>query len=229
MNNKEKTAAIIVAAGESQRMGGIDKVMADLGGRPLLARTVQVFQDCPLVDRIVVVVNASREAACRELFSGVEWSKMSDICLGGRRRQDSVAAGLKCLAPVDWVIIHDGVRPFISADMISRGLEAARETGAAIAAVPVTDTIKMAGDDKMVVGTPPRQKLWAVQTPQVFRHSLITEAYRRITEDVTDDASLLERAGHRVKIYPGADDNIKVTTPNDLALAKIIWRNHHDS
>ena len=225
-NNHQKVGAVIVAAGESRRMGGMDKVFALLGGEPLLLRATRAFQECPLVNQIVAVVSGENEEKCQHLVAGDEWSKVSDVCLGGRRRQDSVAAGLRQLDKCDWVIIHDGVRPFVTVDLVSRGLEAAKETGAAIAAVPVTDTIKLAGDDRVVMGTPPRHNLWAVQTPQVFRFDILTEAYRRAKGDVTDDASLVEQIGYKVKIYMGSYDNIKITTPDDLALAEVLWRKY---
>ena len=225
-DNRQKVGAIIVAAGESQRMGGIDKVFATLDGEPLLARATYAFQKSPLVDQIITVVSGENKEKCQHLVAGDEWSKVSDVCLGGRRRQDSVAAGLKLLDSCDWVIIHDGARPLVTVELIKEGLEAARETGAAVAAVPVTDTIKMAGNDRIVQQTPPRQNLWAVQTPQVFRYEIITEAYHRAEGDVTDDASLVEQLGYEVKLYMGSYDNIKVTTPDDLAIAEVLWQKY---
>ena len=153
-------------------------------------------------------------------------SKVTDVCPGGERRQDSVVAGLSHLSHCDWVVIHDGARPLVTLDLIDRGLEAATETGAAVAAVPVTDTIKVAGDDGFVQGTPPRRNLWAVQTPQVFRFDIIAEAYRQTKYEVTDDARLVEQLGYRVKLYMGSYDNIKVTTTNDLALAELVWQKY---
>ncbi len=225
-NDTEKVGAVIVAAGESQRMGGNDKLLARIGDELLLTRTIRPFQECCLVSQIVVVVSSQNQKRCRHLVMGEEWSKVSDICLGGRRRQDSVAAGLGHLRKCDWVIIHDGARPLVTVELIEQGLEAARETGAAIAAVPVIDTIKMAGDDRIVRQTLPRHSLWAVQTPQVFRYDMINEVYRQATGDATDDASLVEQLGYKVKIYMGSYDNIKVTTPVDLALAELIWKKH---
>lgn len=133
-------------------------------------------------------------------------------------------AGLEVLGKCDWVVIHDGARPLVSTDLIERGLEAARETGAAVAAVPVTDTIKVAGEDRIVQYTPSRESLWAVQTPQVFRFDIITKAYKKVTGDVTDDASLVEKAGHQVKLYQGSYENVKITTSDDLALVKVLWQ-----
>jgi len=224
--NQPKVGAVIVAAGSSRRMGRVDKVLALLGGKPILARAVDAFQGCNPVDQIVVVLSEQNLERGKQLVAEQEGSKVTDVCAGGRRRQDSVVAGLRRLNNCDWVVIHDGARPLVTVDLINRGLEAARETGAAVAAVPVTDTIKVAGDDRIVHQTPPRQNLWAVQTPQVFRTDIITEAYSRANGDVTDDASLVEQLGYRVKLYMGSYDNIKITTPDDLVLAEVLWQKH---
>ncbi len=226
LHDKQTVGAIIVAAGEGQRMGGIDKMQVELGGKPLLAQVIDTFQKCESVDRIVVVVNKKSEAWCRRLVTEAGWSKIGGICPGGQRRQDSVAEGLKRLDRCDWVIVHDGARPLVTADLINLGLQAAEETGAAAAAVPVKDTIKVAGDDRIVRETPPRRNLWAVQTPQVFRFDIISEAYRQARGDATDDASLVEQLAYKVKIYMGSYDNIKVTTRDDLVLAEILWQKH---
>jgi len=221
----QKVGAVIAAAGESRRMGGIDKVFAPLGGKPALARVIDTFQKCRLIDQIVVVVNTKNIERCRKLVAEERWSKVSDVCAGGKLRQDSVAAGLKKLN-CQWVVIHDGARPLVTKDLIERGLKAARETGAAVAAIPVTDTIKIAGDDGIVNRTLVRQNLWAVQTPQVFRLDIITRAYEQIKGEVTDDASLVEKLGSKVKLYMGSYDNIKITSPHDLALAEVLLRKH---
>ncbi len=224
--NQQRVGVVIAAAGSSQRMGGMDKVFALLGGKPILARVVDAFQGCNPVDQIVVVLTEQNLERGKQLVAEQGWSKVSDVCVGGRRRQDSVAAGLSRLSNCNWVVIHDGARPLVTVDLISRGLEAAKETGAAVAAVPVTDTIKLAGDDRIVHQTLPRQNLWAVQTPQVFGFKIIPEAYSRVNGDVTDDASLVEQLDYRVKIYMGSYDNIKITTPDDLALAEVLWRKY---
>jgi len=207
-------------------MGGVDKVFALLGGKPILARVVDAFQACHLIDQVVVVVSKQNLEGCRQLVAEQGWPKVTEVCPGGRRRQDSVAAGLSQLENCDWVVIHDGARPLVTVDLIEQGLVEARETGAAVAAVPVTDTIKVAEGDRIVHQTPPRQNLWAVQTPQVFRIGIIAEAYRQAKGEVTDDASLVEQSGYKVKLYMGAYDNIKVTTPDDLALAELLWQKH---
>ncbi len=225
-DEQQKVGAIIVAAGSSRRMGGVDKVFALLGGKPILARVIDVFERCNSIDQIVVVVSKQSLERCHQLVVEREWSKMTEVCAGGRRRQDSVAAGLSRLGHYDWVVIHDGARPLITVDLIERGLEAARETGAAIAAVPATDTIKVAGDDRLVQQTPPRRSLWAAQTPQVFRLDIITEAYRRVKVELTHYATLVEQFGYRVMLYMGSYDNIKVTTPDDLVLAEALWQKY---
>jgi len=226
MINQQKVGAIIVAAGKGERMGGVDKMFALLGGKPVLARVIDTFEKCNSVDQIVVVISQENLEKCQRLVAEQGWSKVTEVCPGGERRQDSVAAGLKQLNQCKWVVIHDGARPLVTGDLIERGLEAARETGAAVAAVPVTDTIKVAGDDRIVRETPPRGNLWAVQTPQVFRFDIIAKAYQQVKAEVPDDATLVERLGYKVKLYMGAYDNIKVTTPDDLVLAEVLWQKH---
>jgi len=219
---KIKVGAIIVAAGESQRMQGVDKILAPLGNKSVLAWSIEAFEECPAVERIILVNSQSHLGPVKCMAVDHQWTKVADVCVGGKRRQDSVAAGLKMLGHCEWVIIHDGARPLVNRDIIERGLQAAQETGAAAAAVPVTDTIKLAGDDMKVIETPPRAHLWAVQTPQIFRFSILEEAYRQAKGDVTDDAMLVEQAGGKVKLYLGSYDNIKITTPRDLAVAELM-------
>lgn len=224
---KSKTGlagAVIVAAGSSQRMGGTDKIFALVEGKPLLARVVDVFQRCDAVDRLVIILSRESLEAGERLAGEHRWDKVKAICPGGRRRQDSVAAGLGRLEGCTWAIIHDAARPLVTEDLIHRGLVAARETGAAIAAVPVKDTIKLAGGDGLVRQTLPRQDLWAVQTPQVFRYELIMEAHRQVKIDVTDDAALVEQLGSQVKVYMGSYFNIKVTTAEDLVMVRALWQ-----
>jgi len=217
-----------VAAGESQRMGGVDKMWALLGGKPVLARVADTFQNCSLIDQIVIILNEQNLKRGKQLVAEQGWSKITDVCPGGKRRQDSVVAGLSRLRNCNWVVIHDGARPLVTVDLIKQGLVESKKTGAAVAAVPVTDTIKVAGDDRIVHQTPPRQNLWAVQTPQVFLLDIITEAYQQAKGEVTDDASLVEQSGYRVKLYMGSYDNIKITTPDDLALAEVLWQKKYE-
>jgi len=203
-------------------MNGVDKVFAPLGGKPVISRVLDAFEECESISQIIVVVNKASLAKCRQLIAENKYSKPIEVCAGGKRRQDSVAAGLSKLDKCDWVVIHDGARPLVTKELIERGLEVAKETGAAAAAVPVTDTIKIADDDLTVLETPLRQNLWAVQTPQVFRVDLISKAYQRAAGEVTDDASLVEALGNKVKLYMGSYDNIKITNSNDLLIAEAL-------
>jgi 2-C-methyl-D-erythritol 4-phosphate cytidylyltransferase len=216
-----KTGVVIVGAGSSQRMGR-NKVFISLAGKPLLAWSVDFCQTCKLVDQIAIVLNETKLDLGRKLAAERGWSKVLEICAGGKRRQDSVRQGLNELEDCDWVVIHDSARPFLTTDLIRDGLEAAQVTGAAVAAVPIKDTVKLGGSDMMVSKTLNRQELWAVQTPQVFRFDIIAEAHEQIKEDVTDDASMVEHLGRKVKLYMGSYNNIKITTPEDLALAELI-------
>jgi 2-C-methyl-D-erythritol 4-phosphate cytidylyltransferase len=226
MPKESKVSAIIVAAGDSQRMGGIDKLFAPLGGKPVLARVLDVFEACKKVDQVVLVMGAKNIDEGRRIAALAKWTKLTDIRLGGKRRQDSVAEGLKAIKECEWLVIHDGARPFVTAELIERGLEAAKETGAAVAALPVTDTIKHVTDHEIVRQTLPRENLRSIQTPQVFRFDIIKNTYKFVPGNATDDAALVEKAGYKVKLYTGAYDNIKITTPIDLAMAEVLWRKY---
>ena len=220
-SHRPKTGAVIVGAGSSQRMGR-DKVFMSLAGKPLLAWSVDTCQNCKLIDQIVIVLNETKLNLGRGLAKDRRWSKLVEICAGGKRRQDSVRQGLNELEDCDWIIIHDAARPFLTSDLIDDGLEAAQTTGAAAAAVPIKDTVKLGGLDMIVSKTLNRQELWAVQTPQIFRFDIIAEAHEQVKEDVTDDASMVEHLGYKVRLYMGSYNNIKITTPEDLALAELI-------
>lgn len=224
MRGRDKVGAIIVAAGQSSRMGGMDKIFAPLCGKPLLAQVVQVFQDCPSVDEVVIVLGKGKLERGQRLIAEHGWSKVIAVCQGGPRRQDSVWEGIKRLSHCQWVVIHDGARPLISTNLIETGLDEAQGSGVAIAAVPVKDTIKLISENGFVQQTPNRHDLWAVQTPQVFRFDLLAKAHRQAAGEVTDDAMLVEQLGYKVKVYTGSHQNIKVTTPEDLALAEFILR-----
>ena len=218
-----KVGAVIVAAGSSSRMGGVDKVFAPVGGRPLLTYAVEAFERSAAVDAIVIVMRPDSVREGERLARDRGWHKVVAFEPGGSRRQDSVLAGLNALSHSDWVMVHDGARPCVTGEIIERGLESARETGAAIAAVPAKDTIKVVGEDGRVRETPPRERLWQVQTPQVFRYEVLRHAYATNGEaEVTDDAALVERSGKAVKVFMGAYENIKVTTPEDLAVAEAL-------
>jgi 2-C-methyl-D-erythritol 4-phosphate cytidylyltransferase len=226
MGNKRRqgrVAAVIVAAGNSQRMQGINKTWATLGSKPLLAHSISVFEQSGLIDDLVVVLAKDMLAEGKRLLEQEGWHAIRSMPPGGARRRDSVLAGLEALSPApDYVLIHDAARPFVTTTLIEHGLAAARQHGAATAAVPVKDTIKRAGPDGLVIETLDRAALWAIQTPQVFAFDLIITAHRTIDPawDATDDAALVERAGYPVALFMGAYENIKVTTPGDLLIAE---------
>ena len=224
MMSQGEVGAIIVAAGRSVRMGGVDKIFASLVGKPLLAHTVDVFQRCSAIDQVVIVVSKDRLEDGQSLVREHHWSKVVEVCPGGPRRQDSVREGIKRLSGCQWLVVHDGSRPCLSADLIERGLKQARDTGAAIAAIPVKDTIKVVSSNAFVEKTLLRDSLRAIQTPQVFRFDIINEVYKKAQDEVTDDDTLVEQIGYKVKVYSGSDVNIKVTTAEDLSLAETILR-----
>ena len=223
-SEQPEVGVIIVAAGKSQRMSGTDKIFAPLAGQPVLLRVLQPFIDCENVDRIVVVLNNRNYDEGKALIIEQNWEKEVAVCIGGRRRQDSVLAGLKLLGDCDLVVIQDGARPMVTVGLIEDGLAAAKETGAAVAAVPATDTIKPADKDMIAQQTLPRDSLWLCQTPQVFNYDVLIKAYRKATAEVTDDAQIIELTGGKVKLYMGSYDNIKITTPADLAMAEMLWK-----
>jgi len=226
---QDTSAVVIVAAGISRRMQGRDKLWLPLAGRITLARTVDVFQNSPLISTIVLVINADRMAEASDLCKHERWDKITTIVAGGSRRQDSVRIGLDALSRVapncHYVMVHDGARPFVTPGMLEFGLKEAIEHDTAIAAVPVKDTIKHA-EHGLIAATLERSLLWTVQTPQVFSFPLIYQAHQTTTarEDVTDDASLLRRLGHRVTIFPGSYTNIKITTQDDILFAEALLR-----
>ncbi len=226
---QEQAAVVIVAAGSSRRMGGRDKLWIPLAGRLTLARTIDAFAASPLISTIVLVLNPERIEDARELCAREGWQKIGGIVAGGARRQDSVRAGLEQLAEVApetrWVMIHDGARPLVTAAILEAGLRAAQEHLAAVAAVPVKDTIKQV-QDGIIQSTPERSQLWAVQTPQVFAFPLIHQAHHSeiAQEEATDDAALLERLGHAVAIFPGSYTNLKITTHEDLLIAEALLK-----
>jgi len=224
MIDDEKVGAVIVAAGSSTRMQGVDKTMALLGEKPLLAHTLDVFQQSDYVDHIVLVLSKDGIKQGRPFAEEYGFSKVSDICEGGQLRADSVTAGLERIGDCSWVIIHDGARPCLSEQLIEQGLREASETGAAIAAMPVKDTVKLVGPNGMISGTPSRGHLWMAQTPQVFLRDVIVKAYSSRNRNATDDAELVEALGYKVKIYEGSYDNIKVTTQVDLDIAESVLR-----
>ena len=212
--------AVIVAAGNASRMGGIDKVMAPIGGEPMLVRTVRAFQESEVIREIVIVTRQDLLEQVRLLCAGFD--KVKTVVEGGADRTASVAAGLNALSKrVELVAIHDGARPLISQQVIERTVRAGNTYSAAAPAIPVKDTIKTV-QGGVVVETPDRSKLQAVQTPQVFDLDLLRGAMKYAEQkklSVTDDCSVMEAMGMSVKIVEGDERNIKVTTPLDLKIA----------
>lgn len=219
----QKCGAVIVAAGSASRMGGIDKVMAQLKGEPMILRTVRAFQQCDAVQEIVIV---TREDLIRPISSlCAQMDKVKAVVAGGKSRQESVWLGLNALSKdVKLAAIHDGARPLISNAVIDRTVRAAHTYGAAAPAVPVKDTIKVVKSG-LVMATPDRANLRAVQTPQVFDFDLLRGALKKAEEEnasLTDDCSAVERMGMSVKIVEGEERNLKVTTPLDLKIAEML-------
>lgn len=223
-----KAFALIPAAGMGKRMGaGINKQYLELGGVPILAHTLAVFQRSPHITGICLVIPADEICYCREqVVEAGGFTKVVQIVPGGRERQHSVMNGLNALkrfmADDEVVLIHDGVRPFISPSLLEESIRVARDNDGALVAVPAKDTIKRVRDG-IVVDTPERETLWQAQTPQSFRFGVIHQAHRSAAETGfigTDDASLVERCRGRVRIVSGDYRNIKITTPEDLILAE---------
>ena len=215
--------AVIVAAGSASRMGGIDKVMADLGGEPMILRTVRAFQNCDAIASIVIVTREDLiqpiAGLCRDM------KKVVAVVAGGGSRQESVHLGLNALPKgTKLAAVHDGARPLISWQIIDRVVRAANTYDAAAPAIPVKDTIKVVSGG-LVKETPDRSALMAVQTPQVFDFDLLRGALKKAETDgasVTDDCSAVELTGMKIKIVEGDERNLKVTTPMDLKIAELL-------
>lgn len=219
----KKCGAVIVAAGNASRMGGIDKVMAQLKGEPMIARTVRTFQNCDCIAEIVIVTREDLILPITALTRNM--SKVNAVVCGGSSRQESVNLGLNALSKeMQMAAIHDGARPLISMEVIDRTVRAAHTHNAAAPAIPVKDTIKVV-EGRVVVNTPDRATLFAVQTPQVFDFDLLRGALKHAEEtgaQVTDDCSAVEMLGMKVKIVEGDERNLKVTTPMDLKIAEML-------
>ena len=223
-----KADAVIVSAGKGHRfMKGKKKQFYFLAEKPILAHTLDKFEACPVIHSILLVVAQEDMDYClKEIVEKYRYRKISQIIPGGKSRQESVRNGIDSLAKdIEIVAIHDGVRPFITREMIEESIQAAVRFHAVVMAMPVKETIKMAHPDGTILKTLDRESLWQVQTPQTFKVSVLKEAYQRATRDGfvgTDDASLVERLGVKVHILPGSYTNIKITTPEDLMLANLF-------
>jgi len=222
--------AIITAAGSGTRMATEQaKQFLDLDGRPLLAATLEPFQKCRQVDAIILVVPSKDVDFCRkEIVSAFEFDKVKKVVPGGERRQDSVRSGIEATnGEYDLVLIHDGVRPLIDEALIERVIKGSKNHRAVITALPAKETVKEVTGLGEVIKTYDRKRVWLVQTPQVFRYKDIAAAHQKALveewEEATDDSLLVERLGIPVNIVEGSEKNIKVTTPNDLELARFFW------
>lgn len=222
-----KVVAIVPSAGKGERMGKKKEFLL-LGDRPILAHTLKPLEDHSQISEIILVVNEKSIEKCkREIVEKYGFKKVKEVIVGGKERQDSVYNGLKEVKKdCDIILIHDGARPFLTEDLITRSIQEAEKHKAAVVAVPCIDTIKFAQKEKdTALETLDREYLWMAQTPQTFKYKIILKAYEKAREENfkgTDDASLVERMNQPVKIVRGSYDNIKITTPQDLILAEAI-------
>lgn len=242
---KKYCTAVVLAAGQGKRMGTkVAKQYLEIEGKPLLYYTLRAFENSPLIDQIVLVVGDTDQITyCREtIIEEYDFQKVGIITTGGKERYDSVYRALYEIgeqlpeeAADGIVFIHDGARPFVNGEIIERCYAAALEYGACVAGMPVKDTIKIADELGFAQTTPPRDQVWMVQTPQTFVYSLIMQAYQTMQQcqselaqkgiKITDDAMVLETfTDHKVKLVPGSYENIKVTTPDDLAIAQVFLK-----
>lgn len=222
-----KLTAVVAAAGLGRRLKKqVPKLFVKIGGKEILLRTLEVLSSSKFVNEIIVVANKKSITAVKKLVSQRRLKKIKDVVAGGSRRQDSVKEGLKRLSlDTDFVLVHDAARPFIDTKTISKVISAAKHSGAAIVGVPAKATLKEVGANLFVRNTLNRDSVWEIQTPQVFKKSIILDAYRKFNSLIaTDDSSLVERLGAKVKLVEGSYFNIKITTEEDLLFAEAIIR-----
>ncbi|NLY43687.1 MAG: 2-C-methyl-D-erythritol 4-phosphate cytidylyltransferase [Clostridiaceae bacterium] len=220
-------SAIIVAAGSGTRMGySKNKLFLTIADRPVLAYTLQSFEECKMIDEVILVTRQEDIMLCKEIIDISGSGKVSKIIAGGRERQHSVYNGLKEISNnAALVAVHDGARPFVLPEHIEAAVKSAWEHGAAALGVRVKDTIKVVDEDLNIVKTPDRSRLWSVQTPQVFRVDILKAAHEEAAREgieATDDCALVERMGYTVKMVEGSYKNIKITTPEDILFAEAI-------
>ena len=227
-------SAIIVAAGKGVRMKDpARKQYLDLGGRPILAHSLMAFDDCDEIESIFLLVSKEDVGYCQKnILSSIKLKSKAEIIFGGARRQDSVYNGLQALdKKTSTVVIHDGVRPFIQPEDIAACILGAKDSGACILGIPVSDTLKRVGKSGIIKKTLARDEVWLAQTPQAFQYDLIIKAHEKARQDgygSTDDASLLDRLGINVKMIIGSRSNIKITTREDLAVARAMLETELD-
>lgn len=229
---REKITAIVLAAGQGKRMNSkVQKQFLELGGKPVLYYSLNCFQQSPLVTDIILVTGAESVAFCKEeIVEKYGFTKVKKVIPGGKERYDSVYEGLLFCENSDFVLIHDGARPFITQEILERGMTGVRETGACVIGMPSKDTVKVSDENGFVQETPERNLVWSVQTPQIFEYSLIRNAHEKIRCEnmagITDDAMVVERAsGTKIRLVEGSYKNLKITTPEDLDIAEIFLKN----
>lgn len=227
---KEKCTAIVLAAGQGKRMGtSVQKQYLEVAGKPVLYYSLHAFEESAIIDEVVLVVGQGQEAYCREEFvDKYQFKKVVAIVEGGKERYHSVWNGLQAIEK-GYVFIHDGARPFVTEEILSRAYEEVKKWKACVVGMPVKDTIKVTDDDACVKETPDRRFLWMIQTPQVFSCELVKAAYGMLMQkeeiQVTDDAMVVESMlGIKVKLVLGSYENIKITTPEDLKIAEIFCK-----
>ena len=221
--------AVIVAAGKGKRMGTeISKQFLPLRGKEILTHTVEKFEAAKHIRDIILVTGQDSLQDVRDMVQEYNWKKVVSVVAGGKERQDSVWNGLQAVsADTEIVLIHDGVRPFVTEEILNDSIETAMEMGGCVAGVPAKDTIKVCNAENIAVATPDRSTLWQIQTPQTFRKELILQAYMQAKEDGftgTDDASLAEHSGYPVKVIMGSYRNIKITTKEDLLVGEAFLK-----
>ena len=227
----EKNTAIVLAAGQGKRMHSkIQKQFLKIQGYPVLYYSLRCFQESPLIQDIILVTGEDALSYCKEeIVKKYGFTKVSNVIAGGKERYDSVYAGLCACKDCRYVLIHDGARPFITEEIIERGLEKVKETGACVVGMPSKDTIKLSDAEGYVKETPDRKCVWTIQTPQIFSYALIREAHDSIRKKdmskITDDAMVIEHeTGVKVALAEGSYQNIKFTTPEDLYIAEAFLR-----
>lgn len=226
----ELWSVVIVAAGRGSRMGTKEsKQYLQLGDKPILVHTLESFQQMAFVNEIIIVVGPDDIARTEQWCAQYDISKVNAVIAGGAERQDSVYLGVQHVT-TPWVMVHDGVRPFVTEQAVKACCEAAHQHDAAVLAVPVKDTIKQVDANGVIEATPDRNSLWAIQTPQAFRHELLLKAHKEAEQARfvgTDDAMVVERLGVKVVVAQGEYANIKITTPEDLPWAEQLLRQRH--
>ena len=220
-SNRASAAAVLVAAGSSSRMNGDDKIFLDLCSRPIIEHSLSVFMNSGLFETTILVLSKNSINLAHDKLSDYLAEGLI-LTTGGARRQDSVSRGLEKIQKASVVAIHDGARPCITQSILEQGLEKVEKTGAAIPVIPVIDTVKRLNDIGRVETTLPRKNYKFSQTPQFFDVDLIRNAHRKIIKDVTDDASMIEMIGGEVEVFDGDIENLKITTSNDLVIARNI-------